>query len=742
VKKVTAEPYKNSAEHLRAELTLLDLFIGREIARARSSAKQEQEMFRGMYISDSDVDRMLEGSEQTEAGHAAEIFHLRVAERATELAERTNACLEKRIPLSLPYLARLFRLSRFEQRVLLMCAAPEIDAKYERLFGYLHDDISRRRPSVGLVLDVLCSTQEERAEAMKIFSPGAQLFRTGLLKQVQQAEDTHLRRTLVLDEMVLNFLLEVGGPGAAFEGCVHVHGVSRSLEELRWPSRLKQELCEFFRRHLHTDVAVSRRPMIQLHGPDGTGKKTLAAALCREVQIPMLVVDGREVRRRFTDLQGAICSVFRYGLLLQAAVYIAHFDAFTDEESKSSGYKQALARAVEEMSLVTFLGTEEAWAAGDTLRGAEFISVALPIPDVTERKKIWEDLATGWPVDESVAWDEIAAQFRLTPGRIVGAFQTAVTIASLREGLEFHVGRSDLYSGCYSQSNRRLTTLAKRLAPQHTWEDIILPENALAQIREICCQLKHRQQVYQEWGFEQKLVRGKGLCALFYGHSGVGKTMAVEVLAHELNLEIFKIDLSTVVSKYIGETEKNLSRIFQEAEDSNSILFFDEADALFGKRSEVKDAHDRYANIEINYLLQRMEEFDGLVVLATNLRRNIDDGFFRRMHFVVELPFPDEPHRYRIWKQHFPKGAPLSTDVDFDYLAKRFALAGGHIRNVAVNAAFLAASNSGTIHMEHVIRATMREYEKIGKVCTESEFAPYQWALRDAPGVLHAAAKK
>jgi ATP-dependent 26S proteasome regulatory subunit len=733
VKKLNAKPYKNNAEHLLAELALLDLFIGREIRRVRSSAKQEQEMFRGLYISDADVDRLLAEPEEPERRLAEELFRARLAECAGELARRTNACLEEGISLALPYLGHLFKLSRFEQQILLLCAAPEIDAKYERLFGYLHDDISRRRPTVGLVLGMLCPTQGERAEAMRLFSPRAPLFRTGLIKQIQQAEDTHLRRTLVPDEMVLNALLGVAGPGGEFEGCVRMYGARRPLEELRWPSRMKQELSEFVRRHLEPRTRTGRRSVVHLHGPGGTGKKTLAGALCRAAQIQMLVVDGRELLRRSMDLDGALFSVFRYGLLLQAAVYIEHFEALTGEESKFSAYQQTLARAVEEMSLITFLGAEEAWTPGDTFRGTEFLPMALPMPDVAERKKIWADLASGWPVDEGVAWNEIATQFRLTPGRMETAFQTAVTLASFQQGPEFRVSRADLYSGCYSQSNRKLTTLAQRLVPRHTWEDIILPENALAQIQEICSQLKHRQRVYQEWGFERKLVRGKGLCALFYGHSGVGKTMAVEVLAHELNLEIFKIDLSTVVSKYIGETEKNLSRIFREAEDSNSILFFDEADALFGKRSEVKDAHDRYANIEINYLLQRIEEFDGLVVLATNLRRNIDEGFFRRMQFVVELPFPDESHRYRIWKQHFPEAAPLGTDIDFDYLAKRFSLAGGHIRNVAVNAAFLAASNSGTIHMEHVIRATKREYEKIGKVCTESEFAPYQWALRDAP---------
>ncbi|HEU4388915.1 MAG TPA: ATP-binding protein, partial [Blastocatellia bacterium] len=186
------------------------------------------------------------------------------------------------------------------------------------------------------------------------------------------------------------------------------------------------------------------------------------------------------------------------------------------------------------------------------------------------------------------------------------------------------------------------------------------------------------------------------------------------------------------VSKYIGETEKNLSKVFEEAETSNAILFFDEADALFGKRSEVKDAHDRYANIEINYLLQRVEDFDGLVILATNLRKNIDEAFFRRVHCAVEFPLPDESNRYRIWRQHVPASAPLDDDVDFGFLARRLNITGGNIKNVVINAAFLAAANSRVIHMEHFIRAAKREYEKIGRLCTEAEFAPYQMWLRES----------
>jgi len=278
--------------------------------------------------------------------------------------------------------------------------------------------------------------------------------------------------------------------------------------------------------------------------------------------------------------------------------------------------------------------------------------------------------------------------------------------------------------GCHMQSNQRLAKLARKLTPQRSWADLTLPRNTLDQLQEICAHLRYRRRVYEDWGFQRRLSLGKGLCALFYGSSGVGKTMAVEIIARELELETYKVDLSTVVSKYIGETEKNLSRIFDEAESSNAILFFDEADALFGKRSEVKDAHDRYANIEINYLLQRIEEFDGMVILASNLRKNIDEGFFRRMQFAVEFPMPDAGHRYRIWKQHFPEGAPQSEDVDVDFLSRRFPISGGNIKNIVLNAAFLAASNGGK--MEHLIRATRREYQKIGRVCTEIEFAPYR----------------
>ena len=250
----------------------------------------------------------------------------------------------------------------------------------------------------------------------------------------------------------------------------------------------------------------------------------------------------------------------------------------------------------------------------------------------------------------------------------------------------------------------------------------MLPSDTLAQLREMVATVRCRPQVYDHWGFGEKLALGKGLNALFAGESGTGKTMAADIMAGAIGLDLYKIDLSTVVSKYIGETEKNLDRIFNEAATSNAILFFDEADAIFGKRSEVKDSHDRYANIEISYLLQRMEAYDGIVILATNLRANLDDAFTRRLHFAVDFPFPEADDRERIWRLTAPPDLPLAPDVDFRLLAERFRIAGGNIRNIVLAAAFLAADQGQPVGMAHLLHAARREYQKLGRLLDEERF--------------------
>ena len=265
--------------------------------------------------------------------------------------------------------------------------------------------------------------------------------------------------------------------------------------------------------------------------------------------------------------------------------------------------------------------------------------------------------------------------------------------------------------------------MAQKINLRRTLKDIVLPPDPQKQLQEICNQVRYRHIVQGEWGFDRKLSLGKGLNVLFYGPPGTGKTMAAEAIANELQLDLYKIDLSQVVSKYIGETEKNLGRIFDAAENANVVLLFDEADAILGKRSEVKDAHDRYANLEVAYLLQKMEEYEGISILTTNLRQNLDQAFTRRIRFMVEFPFPKAEHRLEIWQSMWTKETPLSVDIDFDRIAQKFELAGGSIRNIALAAAFLAASNGQEVTKNHLLKATRREFQKMGQLINELEFS-------------------
>ncbi len=277
-----------------------------------------------------------------------------------------------------------------------------------------------------------------------------------------------------------------------------------------------------------------------------------------------------------------------------------------------------------------------------------------------------------------------------------------------------------LWAASREAAGGELGELAQRITPFFTWRDLVAAPDLLAQLLEIAEQVMRRYQVYEEWGYGPSLTRGRGVTALFSGPSGVGKTMAAEVLARHLDLALYRIDLSSVVNKYIGETEKNIRRVFDAAERSGAILFFDEADALFGKRTEVRDSHDRFANIEIDYLLQRMESYHGLAILATNRRSSLDRAFLRRLRFVVEFPFPDADARRRIWQKVFPATAPLAG-IDYERLG-RLEIPGGNIRNIAINAAFLAAADGGVITMQHILAAAQREYAKMEKLVSETEF--------------------
>ena len=375
-----------------------------------------------------------------------------------------------------------------------------------------------------------------------------------------------------------------------------------------------------------------------------------------------------------------------------------------------------------ERSVLTGRTRSEAQALSDRT----VLLVELPFPTFAERRSAWELLLGG---AEGSA--DVAAKFRLSIEQIRAATEVS-RVAARTRGLDVPEP-ADLDLGARHASSSRLGDLAARLTPGYSFDDLVLPDRQRDLLQSISAYLRHRDRVLSEWGYERTVARTQGLKVLFAGESGTGKTMAAQVLAGELGLDLFRVDLATVVSKYIGETEKNLERIFTAADGSNAILFFDEADALFGKRSEVSDSHDRYANIEVAYLLQRMEAYPGAVILATNFRRNIDDAFVRRLDFVVDFPFPEVDDRKKIWRLVLPDEAPVAADADLDFLATQFKLSGGAIRNCSLAAAFRAADEQGEIGMRHLVQAVAQEYAKQGRLTLEADFERFHAIVR-GPG--------
>jgi SpoVK/Ycf46/Vps4 family AAA+-type ATPase len=370
-----------------------------------------------------------------------------------------------------------------------------------------------------------------------------------------------------------------------------------------------------------------------------------------------------------------------------------------------------------------FFALGPAAAFSDMPHDAHIWRIEIAAPDFESRQQAWQNTMASVEGDFDAA--RLADTFRFGGPQIRQTTTLASSLAALRNPSNPAPAMEDVLAAGRSLTAPNLARFATAIQPRYDWDDIVLPAEKKQQLQHLAARVRHRRTVHREWGFEEKLSRGKGLNVLFTGASGVGKTMAAEVLAHELSLVLYQIDLSSVVSKYIGDTEKNLSAIFREAEMSQNLLFFDEADSLFGKRTEVKDAHDRYANLEVNYLLQRIEQYEGLVVLSTNLQRNLDEAFLRRMQDVVDFPLPDEKLREEIWRRHLPESAPRASDIDFGFLARQFKLTGGVIKNAVMTAAFLAASQSGTIGMPEMIRAVRMELQKQGKLVMKSDFGKW-----------------
>lgn len=635
-------------------------------ARARYGIGPGADPYRGLYVGDDLVDRLVLQSIDTPT--LADAGFSGWPQLTTQL------CSDP--------------LDSFETAVVMLALAPDVDLKYERIYGYLQDDVNARRPRVSLALDLFCPDLQARLAARDRFSPDALLRRERLVALDGDEDRPLLARSLRLSPQLIRHL--VGGAGLDERVARVCEVVLPDLEQTATPLDEPDRVAV---RAIAETIAANRQVRVALVGDDLDVLDALAAELAGVAELPML--------RLQVPTEGDLLDVVTVeSRLLGHALHLQW-------PSQAPPPTPAAVRALRDAGRVVIVTTDRPRHDFEALG---FAALQIDSPTAAVRRLWWQRCASGLG---DADLDRLAARYRLTGSQIRAAARTASSSATDSLG-ECTAIPTNYAAAARRQSRHRLEKLASHVELTATWDDLVLPPAALGVLHELCDRVTYRQTVLRQWGMDRRTNRRIGVSALFAGPSGTGKTMAAQVIARELGLDLFAVDLSCVVNKYIGETEKNLEAIFTAAESTDAIVLFDEADSLMGRRSEVRDSHDRYANLEVSYLLQRMESHDGVALLATNLRQNLDDAFLRRLGFVIRFPFPEEEERRLIWSRIWPDTVPVADDVDVVALAHRYRFSGGNIRNIAVCAAFLAAAHDRAVTWQDVMAAVDREYDKLG----------------------------
>jgi AAA+ superfamily predicted ATPase len=637
-------------------------------------------------------------------------------------------------PSALQELAIAFNLSDFERDVLLLCAGMELQQNFDSLCAEAQGNGELSYPTFNLAMSALT------APHWSAISPDAPLRRWQLIEIVRGKTITH--SALRINERILHYLIGVDCLDEAFKGIIKP--VSASEEMVRshrlqlsgshstiasqiaalWSKNWAQQQNGFSLDSLPiTDYPL---PIVQLCGDEVESKLAIASTACEILGIKLAVISTRVIPTVTAELNNLILLWYREAKLTRSALLLD-----CDEMDSEDGAKEnAIAQLIVNITSPIIIMTRD--RRKNTRR--PFITFDIHPPTKQEQRQIWQNALGEFVPVLNGQVEVLVEQFNLNAPTIYAVCEEMISQNPEKIGAAFTDNLpsqqtskinpptaipNQLWDICRAQSRPRLDDLAQRILPAATWDDLVLPEAERQTLREIAAHVRQRTKVYKEWGFAGKGDRGLGISALFAGTSGTGKTMSSEVLAGELQLDLYRIDLSSVVSKYIGETEKNLRRVFDAAESGATILLFDEADAIFGKRSDVKDSHDRYANMEVSYLLQRMESYQGLAILTTNLKDSLDTAFLRRIRFVVKYSFPDAKDRAEIWRRIFPKNTP-TEGLDFVKLG-RLNVAGGNIRNIALNAAFMAADAGEPVQMKHLLIAARTEYMKLERTLTDAE---------------------
>lgn len=644
--------------------------------------------------------------------------------------ESARRQLREGVMIPLEYMICRFRLTEFEAYCVCLAASRELNREFERMFCYLQDDRNLGAPTLDLCMKMFTMDSLRQKELLHQVERRRKLLQCLFQKRGEGAGNgpswkLRLRRDLaeylffyesdLLERKIEYYLYIPQGENVKIREDFLGKEVGISVNP-----QVERRICQYLR-----EEASEGKRLFVLQGAKGSGRKRQVKMAAKAQGRTALFLDIEEIQK----LQGEqkkerIKDAVVRAALSQSYLCCYHWEALEKGGVWDNGTILEILGKAGLFFSVVFVITERFEQPEETLlEDYQIEQFEMLPPNMEQRVGLWKEFLSGKDLADAISFEMLAAQFEFSPGMMKEAAEEAKQKADDASG--GRIGSAQIYEVCQQKISHRLGQRADRVNAAYTWEDLILQENQKELLKQACSHVTFRYRVYEEWGFRQKMAYGRGVSMLFFGPPGTGKTMAAQVIANQLNLELYRVDLSGVLSKYIGETQKNIKEIFEEGKKSRSILFFDEADALFGKRVNVTDARDISANAQTAYLLQKMEEYDGITILATNLMQNFDDAYKRRIKYMISFALPQKEQRLKLWEKVFPPQLPLEEDMDVGYLASNFELSGASIKNIAVNASFLAASKGQAVGMEHIMASLQQEYQKAGKTLGKEELKEY-----------------
>jgi hypothetical protein len=685
-------PYAASGAHLRDELARIDILVRAQVLRWRMTiaASKPEELWGMVHVSEAEVEQYLAAPvTPVDAVPAAVVdavapFVQAEGEAAAQIRRNVEVTAAS-VALRLEQLRTRFGLAAAELDVVLLVLLPELDLRYRRIFGYLQDNASRAHPPVDLVWQILHAKVQTLEEKRSLFDP------TGVLARWRLVSVSADEREVRLDPRVTSFLLGGDAVDGRLDAIVDVLPANVAFDDLFAPSATVDALRAF------TGMTAV------LRGAAGSGRSRAAAAIAHARGLGLLRFDVERALRDPAQWELLVTLASREARLRNAALYFDGLEKLDKDFTPDPG-------------VVTFLATD---LGGPEPRDTRSPRFDFPAPHFDLRRAIWRSV-----VPDAAAADSLAAAFQLNEGQIRDAAAASKSLAL-----------PELAESARRQSGRRLLGFARRIEPRGLkLDDVVLSDAGRTQLRELAARVRLRSRIETQMEISPAIAHGRGLLVLFTGPSGTGKTLAAEMIAGQQGVDLYKVDVSTVVSKWVGETEKNLSRVFADAEGSDALLFFDECDSLFGQRGEINEGSDRWANLQTNYLLQRVEDYSGVVILASNLRKNIDEAFLRRIQVIVQFDAPDAAHRLMIWQRSIAGSSNALSEEELREIANRFTITGGGIRNVAIDASYRALATGRTaVAVRDVVASVAREYQKLGRPITQGDFGErfYKWVLAD-----------